>query len=320
MEILLVAMALAFAFVSGANDGATLAAMGTRTGALSTLAGVSILVVAVGAVPAAVGTGVATTLAHGLVAFEEHGGRLAFLLAVASALLVVVVLTRRGLPTSVTLALTGAIVGVGVGAGLSVTWTTVVPVLVAGLLGPFCVFGVGFLLAPAIRRGLGSPSAPERRSRVLQRLGFLLQSLAYGANDAEKMVAFMAIATGASLNPVHANVVDQIVLAACFGAGSLVAVRRLSARVTEQMVRVRNESSLSALVASSGVVLAGSALGIPLSSTQSATAGLLGGSGRLTPYRIRPQQVTALLVAWAVTLPTAGLLAGLCGLAVRVVR
>ncbi len=320
MEILLVAMAVAFAFVSGANDGATLAAMATRTGMLSILAGVSVLVLAVGAVPVAVGTGVATTLAHGLVAFEEKGGNLAFLLAVASALAVVVLLTRRGLPTSVTLALTGAVVGVGAGAGLTVRWTTVAPVLAAGLLGPFLVFAVGFVLAPAVRRGLGRPAAPEGRARLLQRLGFLLQSVAYGANDAEKMVAFMAIATGATLDPVHASAVDQVALAACFGAGALFAVRRTSTRVTEQMVRVRNEGSLSAFVASSAVVLAGSALGLPLSSTQSATAGLLGGTGRLAPYRIRPQQVGALLVAWVVTLPSAGLLAALCGLLVRAVR
>lgn len=320
MEILLVAMAVAFAFVSGANDGATLSALGTRTGALSILAGVSLLVLAVGAVPAVVGTGVATTLAHGLVAFEDRGGRLAFLLAVASALAVVFLLSRRGLPTSVTLSLTGAIVGVGAGAGLPVSWTTVGPVLAAGLLGPFLVFGVGFLLAPGVRRALGRPAAAEARPRLLQQLGFLLQSVAYGANDAEKMVAFMAIATGASLDPVHVLALDQAALAACFGAGALFAVRRLSSRVTEQMVRVRNEGSLSALVASSSVVLAGSALGLPLSSTQSVTAGLLGGTGRLTPHRIRPQQVGALLLAWALTLPSAGLLAALCGLVVRAVR
>ena len=320
MEPLFVVMAVAFAFVSGANDGATLVAMGTRTGALSILSGVLLLVLAVGVVPAAVGTNVATTLAHGLVAFEERGGRLAFLLAVVSALAVVLVLTRRGLPTSVTLALNGAIVGVGVGAGLALSWATVALVLAAGLLGPLLVFGAGFVLAPAVRSALGKPSAGQGRSRLLQRLGFLLQSVAYGANDAEKMVAFMAIASGASLDPVRASPVDQVVLAACFGAGALLAIRRLSIRVTEQMVRVRNENSLSALVASSAVVLAGSALGLPLSSTQSSTAGLLGGTERVAPQSVRPQQVVALLVAWAATLPSAALLAALCGLVVRAVR
>lgn len=320
MELLFVAMAVAFAFVSGANDGATLAAMGTRTGALSILAGVLLLAVAVGVVPAAAGTNVATTLAHGLVAFEERGGRLAFLLAVVSALAVVLLLARRGLPTSVTLALNGAIVGVGLGSGLTLSWTTVASVLAAGLLGPFLVFGAGFVLAPLVRSALGRPSAPQGRARLLQRLGFLLQSAAYGANDAEKMVAFMAIATGASLQPVHTSVVGQVALAACFGMGALFAVRRLSTRVTEQMVRVRNESSLSAFVASSAVVLAGAVLGLPLSSTQSATAGLLGGTERLAPQRVRPQQVVALLMAWVATLPSAALLAALCGLVVRATR
>ena len=320
MESLFVVMAVAFAFVSGANDGATLAAMGTRTGALSILSAVLLLVAAVAVVPAAVGTSVATTLAHGLVAFEARGGRLAFLLAVVSALAVVLVLTRRGLPTSVTLALNGAIVGVGVGAGLALSWVTVAVVVAAGLLGPFLVFGAGFVLAPAVRLALGNPSAGQGRSRLLQRLGFLLQSVAYGANDAEKMVAFMAVATGASLDPVRTSALDQVALATCFGAGALFAMRRLSMRLTEQMVRVRNENSLSALVASSVVVLAGSALGLPLSSTQSSTAGLLGGTERVAPQRVRPQQVVALLMAWAATLPSAALLAALGGLIVRATR
>jgi PiT family inorganic phosphate transporter len=314
MEVALLAVAVAFAFVSGANDGGTLVALGTRTGALSVLAGVLVLSAAVGAVPAAMGTRVATTLARGLVSFEDGGGRVAFLAAAAAALFVVLVLSRRGLPTSLTLALTGSIVGVGIGAGLRLSWATVGYVLAASLLGPLAASLVGYVVAPSMRSALGSPSSREARTGRLQRLGFVVQSLAYGANDAEKMVAFAAVATGASLDPVRPHLLDQGAVAVCFAAGALFAVRRLSNRVTEQMVRVRREGSLSAILASSAVVFAGSAVGIPLSSTQAATAGLLGGTERLTPHRARLQQVFALGIGWAVTLPSAALLGALLGL------
>jgi PiT family inorganic phosphate transporter len=320
MEVALLAMAAAFAFVSGANDGGTLVALGTRTGALSVLAGVFVLSAAVGAFPAAIGTRVATTLARGLVSFEAGGGRLAFLAAAAAALTVVLVLSRRGLPTSLTLALTGSIVGVGVGAGLRLSWATVGYVLAASILGPVAAAFVGYLVAPGMRSLLGSKPSRGARGGRLQRLGFVAQSLAYGANDAEKLVAFAAIATGASLDPVRPHPLDQAGVAACFAVGALFAVRRLSNRVTEQMVRVRREGSLSSLLASSAVVLAGSAVGVPLSSTQAATAGLLGGTERLTPHRARLQQVVALGTAWGVTLPSAALVGVLLGLLTRGLR
>ncbi|MGH9107471.1 MAG: inorganic phosphate transporter [Acidimicrobiales bacterium] len=314
MEVALLGAALALAFVSGANDGATLAAMGTRTGALSVLAGVLVLALAVGTVPAVAGRGVAATLAHGLVHFEQSGGRPAFLAAAVGALLVVLLLSRRGLPTSVTLALNGSIIGAGVGAGLALSWVTIGYVLAAGLLGPLVAAAAGFAVTPLVRRLVGRRAPRETRARRLQRAGFLVQSFAYGANGAQKMVAFAAVAAGASLDPVRLNAFSQLAVAICFAAGALFAVRRLSSRVTEQLVRVRPQSSLSALLASSAVVLASSAVGIPLSSTQASTAGLLGSTGRVAPQRVRVHQVFALGVAWGATLPSAAALGAMLGL------
>jgi len=282
--------------------------MATRAGSLSILAGVVTLAVAVAAVPVVLGTGVATTLAHRLVSFEAGGGRLAFLAAVVGALLVALVLSRRGLPTSITLALTGSIVGAGLGAGFPLSWSMLGWVLAASLLGPLAAGAVGFVVAPGVRVALGRPPSQRARARRLHRLGFLVQSVAYGANDAEKMVALVAIASGASVNPVRGHAISQALVGICFCAGTLFAVPQMAGRVTEQMVRVRNEGSLSALLVSSAVVLAGSAAGMPLSSTQTSTAALLGGTARLSPQRVRANQVWALGVAWATTLPSAAVL------------
>lgn len=320
LDVGLIVAALGFAFVSGANDGATLGATGARAASVSILVALAVLAVAVGVVPVLVGTGVATTLAHGLVSFDHRGGRLAFLAAVVAGLAVVAVLSRRGLPTSVTLALTGGILGAGIGADLPLHWETMIVVVVAGVVGPLLAAVVGYALASRVRSTLGPGSQRPGRSRVLRRSGFVLQSFAYGSNGAEKLVAFAAVATGASVDPVRPELGTQFAVAACFVAGAVVAVGRLSNRVTDQMVRARPEGALSALVASSVLVLAGAAVGLPVSSTQASTASLIGATARLTPNRVRLGQVVSLAIAWSLTLPVAVAGGVVLGLAVRITR
>ena len=320
MAPLLLVAAFGFALLSGANDGATLGAAGARAGALSISASVGLLAVAVAVVPALVGTGVATTLAHGLVSFERSGGRVAFLAAVVAALLVVGVLSHRGLPTSATLALSGGIVGVGFGAGLPLHWTTVVVVVAAGLLGPLLASGAGFLTARSVGAAIGRPARPRAVSRLLRRAGPVVQSFAYGANGAEKMVAFAAVATGAGLDPVRVSLPDQLGIAGCFSAGALVTVRRVSTRVSEQMVRVRPEGAVSAAVASSALVLASAAVGLPMSSTQASTASLIGATARLSPHSVRGGELLSLGLAWGATLPVAVAGGAVLGLILRVAR
>ena len=317
--MLLVVAALAFAFMSGANDGATLAATSARTGAFSPLTAVLLLAAATGAVPLLIGGGVATTLAHGLVTFEADRGRLAFLGAVASSLAVVLALSRRGLPTSLTLSLTGGIVGVGVGAQLAPRWSTIGTVLAAGLLGPMVSVAVSFLLARRLRVALGTGATERRRARGLARLEILVLSFAYGANDAEKVVALLAIATGASVNPVRPFLTGQAAVAAVFAIGALLSLRRVAARVTEQMVRVRQPTALAALLSASAVVFGGASAGMPLSSTQATTAGLFGGVARLTPSQVRWSQARSIGAAWVLTLPSSVALGALFGLLLRVV-
>lgn len=117
--ILLASAALAFAAISGFNDGSTLIALSLPNVALRPLASIAILVAAVALIPLVGGARVAETLARGLVSFEGQGGKALFLVAVLVALGVTFALSRRSLPTSLTLALLGAIVGTGIGRGLT---------------------------------------------------------------------------------------------------------------------------------------------------------------------------------------------------------
>jgi PiT family inorganic phosphate transporter len=311
---LLVAAALATAFVSGSNDGATLVSVNTRTTTIAPMAAVVVLSALVGFGPFLVGTAVATTVARGLVAFEHSGGTLAFLVAVLSALAIVFFLSHRGMPTSVTLALTGTIVGAGVGFGLPVHWAIVGAVLLAGLVAPLVAGLAGYVVA-SLEHALKPPALPPRARRNAERVGFLLECFAYGSNDAEKLVAIMAIAIGTTSGPLRLSPLGQLGLGLCFAPGIITSVREVTGRVSERMVQVRSDTAIGVTFCASGVVLACSALGYPISSTQAATAALLGVGARVAPKRVQWGDAGAIGLAWVFTLPLAvGLAAAVGGL------
>ena len=316
---LLLASASAFALVSGANDGSTLVAVGTRTRVVSPRAGIAIMMVMVAVGPLLVGTAVATTLAHRLVSFGGVEGRVALLAAVITALVVVFALTRRGTPTSLTLALTGGIVGAGIGARLPVQWPVVGKVLAVGFAAPLLSVPAGWLVYLVLRGPVGRLVA-QRFIRVSQYLGFVLQCLAYSANDAQKMVAIVAIGTSAQLNPVAATVGGQLAIALLFGVGILLTVRVMAGRVGEGVMYIRTPHFIATSVGSSVVVLATSLLGVPVSSTQAATGAAVGSGVATSPFSIRWNEVSKIGLAWVITLPISIVLAAALAAAGRLLH
>ncbi|MCI2975693.1 MAG: inorganic phosphate transporter [Ferrimicrobium sp.] len=316
--IVLVALALATALVSGSNDGATLVALNTRTTTIAPLRAVIVLAFFVAVGPMIVGTAVASTVARGLVAFEKAGGELAFIVAIACALIIVFGLSHRGLPTSVTLAITGSIVGAGIGFALPVHWGVVVAVLLAGVVAPLSAALVAYVVTD-IEQRLRPPELPRRFRKAAEWFGFLLQSFAYGTNDAEKLVAILALALGIA-HGVRISIAGQIGVAILFIPGILLSVRQVAARVAERITHVRSDTAIAVTVCAAGVVLLSSLLGYPISSTQAATAALVGVGVRTAPRQVQWPQIGRIGVAWLVTLPLAIATAAMVGLVVRFVR
>lgn len=314
--LLLVVGALAFGVLSGSNDGGTLVSLVTRTSVVSPGAALGILALIVTLGPLVLGGAVATTVAHRLVSFDQSGGRLVLVAAVAAAMLVVFVLLRKGLSTSLTLALIGGIVGAGIGDGLHVAWVTVGGVLGMGLAAPLVSVAVAYGMTRALSL-LPATWWVRRRGRALQWAGFLAQSVAYSANDAQKMVALLAIGAQADAQDVSPHWGTQLALGACFALGVVLGVRRLTGRLGERVLPVRPANAVVLELSASAVVLASSALGAPISSTQAATTALVGtglGSGS---HRLRWNEVANVAMAWALTLPLSIAAGSVLGLAVR---
>ncbi|WP_232828891.1 inorganic phosphate transporter [Kribbella monticola] len=308
VTVLLVAVTVSFVFICGANDGGALLSLAIRHRGASGVLVLTVLALAVAAGPAVFGLAVAQTFTTKLTGGAD--GQLTFLVGTSVAIGLVLALTWRGIPTSITLALLGAIAGAAVGLGSTPAWGRLGFVLALGAAAPMVGLTLAFLLGRAIRRLPFTRVA--RWTSAVQLLAFLGQSLAYAANDGQKMYAVVATTAVAAGHPVAlgADLLPVVVIAGIFAAGATVSLRRVGRGATATLVRMRPGHVISAEVSASVAVFGTASLGVPVSMTQATTGGLIGAALNHGPRSIRWQYTTPLVVAWAVTLP-AGLVGGL---------
>lgn len=313
---LLLALVAAFAVTNGVNDGGALVANELNVPQLRPITAIALLTLALGVAPWLVGTAVARTLAQDLVAYEGQAASAVLVVAVLSAVAVVVTLSRAGLPTSLTLALVGAITGAGFGLARPVSWSTLAFVLLMGLAAPVA----GALLAFIIVRSAGMLVRPTSAGGFLRRAhlaGYGAQCLAYGANDGQKMYAVLALATTAFGSPTVSLTLPYVLLVtASFALGAVLGLPAAARTFTREVLPPRPPQAVSAEFASAAAVLASSALGAPVSMTQSTAGGLIGAGMSESFYRVRWRVAGRLALAWVVTLPASFLLAALGGGAV----
>ncbi len=315
MEILLALVVAAFVVLNGVNDGGAILALGLKIPALRL--GSALLLLAAGVVAAPLlTTAVATTLAQRLVTFEGDAGRAALLVAVLAAVLVVAVLGRLGLPTSLTLAIVGAITGAGWGSGLPTSWAVTAAVLVLAALGPLVGAVVAFGLSH-LRARIPAPGGAHVVIRRLHRVAFGLQCVAYGANDGQKMLAVVAVASGPLVTTGAPPLGVLLGIGALFLLGMVLGVRRISRTISNGLLPLRPPHAVIAELSAGSAVLATGALGAPVSMTQALAGGLIGAGVSESYRRVRWKQALHILMAWILTLPTALLLAAGASAAVR---
>lgn len=301
--MVLVVLAAVFAVANGANDGAAMVASTLKLPGRPAAWTLAALVVALVAAPLLVGTAVADTLTSGLVA-GDAGEDVLVGSGVVAAVAVVGVLSRLGLPTSLTLATVGGIVGTGVGLGEEVVVGGVVRVVAIGAAAPV----VGAVLAPVVARvaaatvGTGTlPSSPWYGAATV------LQAVAYAANDGQKMFAIVAVASlGVTPWTLAAT-------AALFACGTVLGAPAAARTLGSQVVDAAPSEQLVARASASLSVLGSAAFGAPVSMTQ-AVSGALVGTGLLRGLRqVRWRAARNLVTAWVLTLPGGALLGWLAG-------
>ncbi|AYY12498.1 inorganic phosphate transporter [Actinobacteria bacterium YIM 96077] len=309
----LIAIAVIFAIVTGANDGGALIAPGLRVPALSVTASLALLTTAFVAYPLIVSTAVADTMMRDIVP-PNTDGITALTIGFLVAVVVVAILARSGLPTSLTLAVIGGITGAGLGGGLSVGWESTLRVLAIGLAAPI----VGALLGLAgatIWRALRSSSylSTVRRTHVA---AFGAQCLAYGANDGQKVLVLFLAASIAAGDGATLRWWVFPVMAVAFVIGTFWGLPRVARSIGGGIMSSRPTHTVTGEFAAAAAVLGSAAVGTPVSMTQSIAGGLLGAGAHDSVRRVRWRVVRNLGVAWLVTLPASAVLGAAAGVIV----
>ena len=312
-----------FGLVSGFNDGGNLLASFTSGRVITPRVAALLLLVSL-AGPLVLGTAVAQTVGTNVIDLRAQG-ELSYVLITLSPLCVVLLSLSFGIPTSMTLALVGAMLGwvlVAGGQGGIIHWAGVARILV-GM--PISVLGGGMLalvLYRTTRRLLGT--RPHASLLGLARFQFVtaaVQAFAYGANDMEKTVGLIAV--GMSF-PNHGQAVVFSGAAPIIGAfgffyvGALIGGSRVAGRVGLGVLKVRPMQALSQQLASGSVVAALALAGAPVSMTQTIDGGLVGVGAALRASSVRWGIVREMLGSWVLTLPLALVVAAGLHLAVRV--
>ncbi|AKU17122.1 inorganic phosphate transporter [Luteipulveratus mongoliensis] len=310
-----IVLAAAFAVATGLNDGGSLLSTGLKVPSVRPLYAVLILTACTALVPW-LSSKVAASLAHRLVAFEGPNARTAVVVAVISAIVLVLGLTSLGQPTSLTLALVGGLTGAGMGFGLEVSWPFAVRVLVVGACAPV----VGCVLAFLISRWLRLlPARPALNGAVYRshRLAFAMQCVAYASNDGQKVLAVFAVLGLATVGAAGPSPVLLMAIGLFFGVGVVLGLPRVARGLSNGVLLVRPVHAVAAEFASAIAVLGSAAIGVPVSMTQSIAGGLIGTGLGHGSRRIRWNEVGRIGAAWIVTLPASCLLSAVTSMSIR---
>ena len=318
--LILLAVACVYGFVSGFNDGGNLLASFTAGRVISPrLAALLLLTVVAG--PALLGTADAHTIGTSVIDLRAQG-QVGFTLLTLTSLAVVLLSWRLRIPTSMTLALVGAMLGWVLGGGDAdgIVWSGVARVGLGMPLSVLAGLVLALLLYRVVRRFFGG--LPNATLLALARLQFAtaaLQAFAYGANDMEKTVGLIGVARAlpAGQRLTFADGSPIVVAAALFVAGAVLGGWGVARQVGFGVFRVRPTQAMAQQLATGGVVAALAVAGAPVSTTQTIDAGLVGVGAAHRASAVRWGVVREILASWLLTLPLALVLAAALHVGVR---
>lgn len=302
-EWVLAGACLVFILISGRNDGAPLIALGLQARGSRGWTAALYLAVLIPLVPFVGFWGVAESL-------RDMMGVDGTTAAVSAALIGAVLITigasnLANIPTSITLALVGALTGSAWAQGGTPPGSLLVRVLVLGVCAPFAAGLMAFLLSwLQLRFGFVTRGVVL----MLRRLTLPALILSYAANDGQK--ALFVAALGLSMSVSHAASNPLVLLGATlvFMFGAWIGLRASGRFVRHGVAAIRSLDLLWVEASASLAVLGGAALGVPLSMTQSITGGVAGVGVSRSVLSVYWRNIGRIGLAWVWTLPASAAL------------
>ncbi len=326
--VLVILLALFFDFTNGFHDTANAMATPIATGALKPKVAV-LLAAVLNLIGAFLSTEVAKTISGGIVREDEISATIfpAIIFAGLIGAITWNMLTwLLGLPSSSSHALFGGLIGATlVGVGFTaidfgvVMSKVILPALIAPLTAGIIAFTVTKIAYAVTRR---YDSKPDGRDgfRWGQIFTSSLVALAHGTNDAQKTmgVITLALITVGWQSASHHEPQLWVIIACAvtIALGTYMGGWRIIRTLGKGLTDVKPAQGFAAETSTASTILASSALGFALSTTQVASGSVIGsGLGRRGSI-VRWRTVGRIMIGWLLTLPAAGAVGALAALLV----
>jgi len=335
-------VALVFEFINGFHDTANSVAAVVGTKVLTPSQAI-LLAAVMNLCGALAGTAVATTVGKGLV--DANFVTNATILAALSGATVWNLITWRfGLPSSSSHALFGGLVGAAVASAGSwkvVIWSNPIPgkpwytwggllykVILPMFTSPMLGLVIGFCLTMVLYVSLSrlNPTGVNKVFRKLQVVSAAAMGFSHGSNDAQKTMGIVALTlyswTQSGMTSDLPSWLSflrtpefkialwiKIVCAITMAAGTAAGGRRIIKTLGRKVTRLQPVNGFAADLTSATVLLTTARLGMPVSTTHTVSASIMGVGAARNWRMTRWHLVESIAWAWVFTLPASGLLA-----------
>lgn len=307
--ILIVVLALGFGLVNGFNDAANAVAAAIGSRAISPRNAIIIAAV-LNLVGAATGLAVAQTIGKGILVPEA----ISYLTVIAALAAVIIwgsIATYLGLPVSITHGFIAGLAAAGVAVvGVeAIQWDVLQGVLASVVAAPTLGFAGGFVLM-VIFLWLFRHSAPARIRTIFSRLqwlttGFLAYS--HGKNDGQMPIGVITMAlviyTGRSSLWDSIPWWIIIVSALAISSGTAIGGWRVIKTIGMKVTALQPIHGFVTQVSAASVIEIASYLGIPVSTTHSSSAAIMGVGATKRLSAVRWGVAGNIVIAWILTFP-----------------
>jgi PiT family inorganic phosphate transporter len=322
--VLIIAIALVFDFTNGMHDAANSISTIVSTRVLSPKQAVVWAAFFNFIAFAIFGTGVAVTIGKGMIDISTITPVVVFA-GLIGAISWNMITWYFGLPSSSSHALIGGYAGAAVAnAGFSVIiaagwYKTLVFIILAPVIG----IALGFILKLVASWFLyrSSVTAVNKWSRVMQIASAATFSLGHGGNDAQKTMGIITsvLFAGGLIQDFHVPLWVVLSAHAAIGIGTLTGGWRIVKTMGQKITKLTPVDGFCAETAAATSIFLSTHWGIPVSTTHVIT-GAISGVGSATRLSAVHWDVTIRIVwAWILTIPAAGLIAGLIFLLIKLI-
>ncbi|MDI6591964.1 MAG: inorganic phosphate transporter [Patescibacteria group bacterium] len=319
LVIVIIILAWTYDFWNGANDCANSIATTISTHALSFRRAI-FLAALFNFLGAFITTEVAKTIGKGIVLPEIISQPL-LIFTLIGAIIWVILSTHYGIPISVTHSLLGGLIGTAlVSVGISaLKLSGLIKVLIGMILAPIAGFFAGVVLILAFAWLIKfffsktSPSKINRAFRTGQVFTTIAVSLSHGMNDTQNAMGIITASLFAGGILAEFKVPFWVILGSgvFMALGTIWGGQRVIRTMGRKIYRVKPIHGISCEASSAAIIGIQSLFGIPLSTTQVISAGVMGVGAIERKSMVNWRKVIEIFFTWIFTIPGAAIISGI---------